>query len=317
MSLAADALQPFFVKGITSVEGRLPGMPLADLIAKQQKIGFDLDFDDTTKSIVTDFRESGPILECIAHDSSRFASASFQSMRTLPDVVAQSGEIAWGMVRSYYAAFYAGHALLRLFGESCSHFDRAHVNTINSLSNAYGKTPAFKIGVGVYHCKIDANATVVSSRSLKENGGGTHEVFWDVFSKSLGTISAQILTGPLSSADSQAVFARIESFRKCISSNGAPLSSWLSVLRNDIQYRHRHDVWLPCGVKKQNREMLGRMVAQWTRDPMNVDIGTASGGKLGEFALGCAFVVSLCRAVMNRLMERFRKTWTASDFAAF
>jgi hypothetical protein len=50
MSLVADALQPFLVKGLIN-QKRPSRMTLADLIGRQETIGFDLDFDNINKSM--------------------------------------------------------------------------------------------------------------------------------------------------------------------------------------------------------------------------------------------------------------------------
>jgi len=121
VSLLADALQPFFVSGLNAIQGRVQPMTLADLIGKQARIGFDLDFDDTEQAVLTDFRDSSAILNAIASDSSRFASAAFQSIQIATEGIVNKHRTAWALIQAYYASFYAGHAIIRFVGESCSY----------------------------------------------------------------------------------------------------------------------------------------------------------------------------------------------------
>ena len=93
-------------------------MTLADLIGRQETIGFDLDFDNINKSICFDFRDARDIVGSVASDISRLASASFQTIRSIPNEFTEKEAIPWAVIRTYYAAFYAGQALIRLFGES-------------------------------------------------------------------------------------------------------------------------------------------------------------------------------------------------------
>jgi hypothetical protein len=307
MSLAADALQPFFVHGLNGLEGRPASVPIPDLIGTQTKIGFYLDFEDESQSIVTDFREPSAILNSLSYDISRFASAAFQSITAIEDEIVSKDKTAWSLIRAYYAAFYAGHSILRLFGESCSYFDRNHVARITDLAKAASKIPGFKINANAYHCALNNSGSIIRSKSLRDGSGGAHEAFWQVFSSRLKQIGEDILNGPLSQFEAQTVYSKIDSIQRTLSSNGAPRYSWLSIIRNSVQYRQSHGVWLPIALKKQDRERLARSIGQWSRDPMHIDIGLYEHRPLDEFALACAFIVALCRALLTRLAERSQR----------
>lgn len=117
-------------------------------------------------------------------------------------------------------------------------------------------------------------------------------------------VGEQVLQGPLSPREAQAVFAQLAALTEAIQSNGASAHSWLSVVRNEIQYRHSFDVWYPCRIRKHERKKLGRLIQQWMRDPMAVDIGSVGGDKLGEFVAACSLIVSMCRVLWLRVDER-------------
>lgn len=278
MSLAADALQPFFVPGLINVEGRPDAMTLADLIGKQRKIGFDLDFDDAGQMVLTDFREASPVLNSFAYDCSRLAASAFQSMRSISDLIASSEEVAWGLIRAYYASFYAGHSLLRIFGGSCSHLDRNHVAFIINLGLAFGKRPHFPLSGGLYHCAAVKASTGINIKAIQINNGGTHETFWKAFSELMKELAAGVLHGPLSQVEAQSVYVKLDNFQRSITTGGLASGSWLSTVRNEVQYRNGYGAWLPVDIKRHQRELLSRLVAQWKRDPMDIDVGTGAGG---------------------------------------
>ncbi|MFC7554059.1 hypothetical protein ACFQU7_20415 [Pseudoroseomonas wenyumeiae] len=279
-------------------------MTLPDLIGKHGNAAFDLNFDDDNLEIITDFQESSAILNAVASDSARFASAAFQTIRRASIDVGDKERISWGIIQSYYASFYAAHAVSRVLGLSCSYFDRSHVQRIRNLGVALGRNPAFRVKSGAYLCGVHSNSTVIKSKNLQDVAGGSHEVFWNLFSDILDNLSVKMLDGNLSIIERQAVYAKLQSLRQVLQSRNAPLSSWLSVVRNDVQYRHKHKIWLPENIRAQERDRVSRILEQWKRDPMDVDIGFHLGGDLQEFSAAVAFIIAVCKAIFLRIAER-------------
>src|SRR6478609_11578803 len=118
MSLAVDALQPHLVRELLGLAGRASIEHISDTITDAPKSGFDLDFDGTTSAVRIDFRETTFITEAVGGDAARFASACFTSMNGVPSALEQPPTLAWALIRLYYAAFYGGHSIIRLLGQS-------------------------------------------------------------------------------------------------------------------------------------------------------------------------------------------------------
>lgn len=308
MSLVVNALQPLMVRGLTTVEGRPSGLTLADLLGKQNTSGYDLSFDEHAELIIADFRGAKIVVDSLASDSARLAGAAFESIAHVADLMQEKGQLAWALIRIYYAAFYAGHAMIRMLGESCSYFDRTHILRISALADAVGNRPRFKLDAGVYHCLLSPDGAVISCRNVRGGSGGAHESFWNIFGTRLSAVSEAVLRGALNAHEGHLVFARIDALVRSIRRHGVPFHSWLSMMRNEVQYRHKFGVWFPCKIKRHDRERLGRLANQWTRDPMAVDIGAVHFGSLGEFVVTCAFIVALCRALWMRVAERSTRT---------
>lgn len=302
MSLAADALQSSVVHVLFSLNGRTAHCNLADVITPGRRAAFDLDFDDAAKTIKIDFRAADYIGSAIAGDALRFASAAFVSAKGIGESIEDRSSLPWAMIRLYYGAFYAGHGVLRLLGQSCSYLDREHITRLQLLAAGYGLSPGFTIQRGLYHCTMNTNQTGLNLSQAGGASGGAHETFWAVFDRFLAGATAKILTGPLTPADAQKVFAKLDALRSILRSSGSG-SSWLSAMRNDIQYRHGLGVWEPPSIKKKGRFELARLARQWARDPMAVDIELPP-GSLQRFVVTCAFVISLCRALLTRITER-------------
>jgi hypothetical protein len=301
MSLVADALQPRLVGALLSLSGRAEACHLADVVTGTGG-GFDLDFDTAARTIRLDFRDPVYLGQKIAGDASRFASAAFMSMYQMEATVEDATTVAWSLVRLYYAAFYSGHALLRLLGESCSYLDSRHIKKIKELGIAMSNPVPFDVGAGAYHLKINRPQTGLDLNKTGSQGGGSHEVFWDIFDEFIKSASAAAMLGHLTPDEGKRVFSKLEAFRDI--TKRAAGASWLSAVRNEIQYRHDRGVWTPAGVNRSGRAVLARLARQWTRDPMDIDLEIPPGGELGRFVAACAFLVAFCRVILGRISER-------------
>src|SRR2546430_1636214 len=105
MSVAADALQPFIVRGLFALSGRAVHSNVADLITASRQSGFDLDFSDTDQQIKVDFRDADYLAAAMGGDACRLASAAFVTLRTISEEIAERDRIAWSLIKLYYAAF--------------------------------------------------------------------------------------------------------------------------------------------------------------------------------------------------------------------
>jgi hypothetical protein len=189
----------------------------------------------------------------------------------------------------------------RLFGESCSYFGRQHVFQVQRLAAALNRQPNFAVDGGLYRCVVQASGTSFACTRARSGIGGAHEAFWDIFGKKLQSIAEQVLLGLLVPTDAQAAFSQLEQFRRMLQRRAN--HSWLSVVRNDLQYRHEHNVWYPMQLRARDRDFLSRQATRWPNDPMSIEFG-GRGGMLGEFVACCCFVVSLCYTMLTRISDR-------------
>lgn len=94
---------------------------------------------------------------------------------------------------------------------------------------------------------------------------------------------------------------------RCTTSE-ASSASWLSNVRNAVQYRHTHGVWFPFQLLKSDRRILSRLAGRWDGDPLAIPLTTGSCGDLGAFVAGCTFVVAFfCRSLIARIAERGKR----------
>ena len=303
MPLVGAALLPSIVTHLSDVGSGLQRLTLADL-ATTGTSGYDLSVA-APGMFTLDFREPTPVAIALASDCGRFSCAAFQSVSDIATAFDNRDSFAWALVRLYYAAFYAGHALIRTAGEGCSFFYKRHTDRIAIVADASGIVPAIRIDAGLYHCVLNPTSSAVTYLKAASTSGGAHEAFWLVFGNKLRSIADGILAGPLPRADAQAVFAKLDQMLQIL--NRKRGYSWLSLVRDDLQYRLQHGAWFPETMKSQARRDLGRVASQWKRDPMMIDLSNQRWGLLGDFSLACAFIVSLCREIFGLIAGRSSK----------
>jgi hypothetical protein len=296
MSLLADALQPFIARGLFSVQGRAE-TSLDELIGRR---GFYPSFDTNTGTWELDFSDAEPVTHVLASECSRLGSASFQTYLHVAESLAHLDHLPWALVKAYYAAFYAAHSILRVLGFGCTYIDGRRASTLRQIIQIYGLSWPFERGL--YAASLLRSGSVMCFRSINANGG-THEALWSTFNARLKDLETGILAGPLPATDAQSIFIYLTNLRQ-IMSNGAPGGSWLSSVRNSVQYRQEGGVWYPCQVSRRDQTALARIAGQWLSDPLAIQLNAKACGDIGVFLAGCTFLVGFCRALLARIGER-------------
>jgi hypothetical protein len=297
MSLLTDALRPHIVPTLLGVRGNVD-QTLDDLIGS--KGAFYPSYDTATAAWTFNFGATDPVALFYANECSRFASASFQTYGTVSQDFEATEKVPWALVHAYYAAFYAGHSILRIFGSSCTYIDGSRLATLKQLLALYGLLASFQ--GGLYEATISGNGAEIRFQLLGNSLGGTHEQFWHVFNKRMVQIEEQILKGNLPQLQAQQAWDCLGKFRSVIT-RGTSSASWLSNVRNAVQYRHTYGVWFPFKLLKSERLALSRLAGRWGGDPLAVPLSTNSCGDLGSFIAGCTFVVSFCRSLITLISE--------------
>jgi hypothetical protein len=299
----AQAIQPYTVTALSMLRGRSAAIGLSDLITGKGS-SFDLNVDNVDGSVSLDFRDSQSVAPALGSDCCRFATAAFQSIAPVPNEIVDKDTLAWSIVKLYYAAFYAGNSIIRMLGESSSFLDRSHTNRISSMINAMGTNPNFRMERGLYHCTLNPAASAVKYVKVGSSTGGSHEAFWRIFQNRIHSLSEGILLGSLIPAEAQQVFAKFRSLELILNSSPQDIGGSLISIRNELQYKHSFGVWFPVQLKKRERETLGRLAAQWQRDPMDIEPYRPGGDIFLNFVSACAFIVGLCRVIVAQIAER-------------
>jgi hypothetical protein len=297
MSILVDALQPHIARGFFELRGAAT-TTLDVLIGT----GFYPSFDSNRDIWELDFRSPESAPQFLAHECARFACASFQTYYDVDDALQEANRLPWALVKAYYAAFYAGHSILRALGLSCTYIDGGRAAKLREVVQSYGIAIPF-VG-GLYSTSITESGTAIRFENIGQGHGGTHEAFWRMFHRRLHRVEEDVLTGTLPLVDAQNVNVALGRLR-AILTNRQKDGSWLSSVRNEVQYRQAMGVWYPgCRVDSRDMAVLRGIARGWLGDPLVVDLDGKRAGILSDFLGGCAFLVALCRALLDRIGER-------------
>jgi hypothetical protein len=300
MSIIADAIQPLIPNGIFNAAGKLEKTAASDTLIFG-KFGYSV-VVNADGSIVLDFRDAQPLMYALSCDCSRFTAAAFQSLGAFSQDKCDKFSFPWDLIKLYYAAFYAAHGVMRLAGQTCSYLHDNHAQRLNDIIIATTSGSTAAVTSGLYHGRLTGGGAQIHLTKVGRRIGGSHEDLWKIFAGFIQELGRATLNGPLTSADAQLVFAKLDEVLRLLRSKGA--YSRLSSIRNELQYRHAYEGWLPSSMPKAHQRELIHLGCQWRSDPMSVRLQSGRLGDLGEFTSACAFLVGISRTSVERVCER-------------
>lgn len=238
-------------------------------------------------------------LSSIAFDCNRFASAAIEtfSSAVLTEHPSLRNSIAWMGIKNYYAAFYAAHAFIRIFGRSCTQIDASETNIINDVASLF-HSPTINIQGGYYNIRADfVNNSLNFMRSA---GMRPHHLLWHEFTNLL----EELIVGlQISSTRYQPVMLKLQTLLANLRFAGHPDGLWLSKIREDINYRHEYGSWFPYkGVRRTQVDKLVRLVTSSTEDSLEVQIESfQQDDTLMKFFSTTKYIVTLCCEILSHI----------------
>lgn len=239
-------------------------------------------------------------IDLFAHEADRFASAAFESLI----VEAPRGEyprsIAWLLIRSYYAAFFALHALLRLHGWACSRLSGQLLAGINAeIDLLYPGSD--RVDGGLYFLESGGGGSEITLKKMDAVNGGSHEMLWSLLVKYMTEVSDTALRDNTDPEANSLIAVAITNFLDLVRGKGG--AAWFTQVRNRLNYLHSYGAWYPyadstCDVHRVTAAMEG-----WRGSPEEC-LGRGAQDELIQFAEACAFIVCLCRITIEDLSFR-------------
>jgi hypothetical protein len=300
MPTIGDIIRPFWLLGLNEITGAQP-KGIGGWICDENYQIYD---PITVSSFVLHVPNGEPLLEAYAADINRLSAASFETLSSLSRSLTFPKSTAWLVIKTYYAAFFAAHAFLRMLGISGSHLEREQINSITRVARLYSNPPAKPMAGGMYRLTFNTSLNLFEGAQLKAVVG-PHDAFWQTFHQRVNELSTQVLTiGVSSTANRQLVSTKLSDLASnlCFASSGT--GRWLSTVRNAVNYSQRHATWYPYAGQNAYYEQLFEKSSEWKMDPLDLDLTAHDGKELRRFQVSCNFIIGLLRDSITEMAFR-------------
>ena len=232
MSTLADVLRPYWMTGLNEVTGKTT----TSFKAWLSEGNFFFQGIDANQNLVFVPTHWDELVRSVAHDVNRMGIAALESIRGIDNPNEISRSTAWPLIRSYYASFFACHALCRVFSICVPKIDGPQSKALNKTLMAAGNTTQ-KISDELYRVEIDTGDRVFR---MSKQVRGPHEDTWKQFGLLLNELERGVLSSNSSATttvERQAVALLLSDLKKILQTdNHSQSSNWLSYVRNNINY---------------------------------------------------------------------------------
>lgn len=231
--------------------------------------------------------------KCLSLDAFSFAKNSAQTLVELEKSAAYTKLTSWRIIQAYYAAFYSAHALLRFFGRSFSHLEPGHTKFLSERSESeVGQSPI--LASGNFLMTFTPSDNEVTFEAYKES----HKDLWKCFLALTEELSNKSLALRASKERCEILSGHFSEITDLITQmDKHPAGNWLSVVRNEVNYKSLHGVWYPFSKATPAFESLMREAGQWRNLGNEFTNITSKRNDMERFFLTALSVVDLALSI--------------------
>jgi hypothetical protein len=274
------------------------GASAIDLKAWIANQNYFIDQDISSSCFSLRAADPNEVRNALANDLDRLASAAFESAAGVRAEPTLPRSLAWGSIRYYYAAFFAAHGLMRLFGTACVYLDAVHVSRILEVADNFGRSGGLSVlSAGFYSARVSARFDCVSFDRIEDS----HRDTWNTLLKVLDELSTCVPNATALASHRLEALELLSNLKAGLTRSGSPKGNWLSTLRNSINYRQTHGVWFPYS-RSADPAILESAARAWTTKPGTRPLA-ADRGDLCEFFEQSAALVGLLRELITIAAE--------------
>ncbi len=252
------------------------------------------------KEVLLEINNDFAFNHMLAFDSCRMATAAFETMQHIQLTNSLPKSYGWIAVKSYYAAFFSAHSIMRCFGFTCSQLERGHVKLINDYCLAVGIPGNMKVESGFFAGVYEPKNRMFNLEKM----GNTHEDTWHSFTACLNLLSQKILGVSGLTVKKQMLSAEIDDLVSLLKDGGRfAKGNYLSQFRNSINYRQEHSSWFPYGKGAIKVEKVLALVDSWKSETVPVLSGWKESKDAYNFFYCCVQIVNLCHKMIHLIIE--------------
>jgi len=190
---------------------------------------------------------------------------------------------------------------MRVLGQAVTRIEPSQARRLSEIGKIYCGDE-FSINAGTYELHIRRNIDTTIDIILKqypESSGGAHELFWKKFSIAFDELAAEIATDDDPGA--MVAISRLGELKSILTSGGRR-GTWLSAIRNEINYQHAHGVWFPLDVAKKDKKYISTLSYRCSSS-LRLDYDAVK-NPLIAFSAGSLFLASLNIEASEQLISR-------------
>jgi len=182
------------------------------------------------------------LVRYLSYDFERFALASLESFCMA--TAGANGSYAWPLLKLYYSAFFAAHAIMRAMGEGVAKLEREQANILETVVDLNtGRSPGIAPGMYWFRLHQGPDQQLLLSLAPQSPGAGVHDSFWRTFDAFLRRRSEEATQR--STAEAALFVAGSAELSAFLRPRRGHSTVWFSSIRNEINYQHYHKTWLP------------------------------------------------------------------------
>jgi len=183
----------------------------------------------------------------VSYDFERFSLSSRESFLTADLEKANLNLTSWPLLKLYYSAFFAAHAVMRSLGCGVVKLESVHVTHLNAVLTAHNSS-ATPISSNMYIYKLLRTSSPAASYDsilleLAPRGAGVHDSFWKQFCVFLSEVADEAIKSR--KPDASKFLAESNEVIDAIKGVNYGGRTWFSTVRNEVNYQHKYDTWYP------------------------------------------------------------------------
>jgi hypothetical protein len=248
------------------------------------------------------------LIPFLSYDYERFAFSSFESL--LASRPQRPSAVGWPLIKIYYSAFFGAHAMMRATGRGVLRIGSRHAQRISEIAALFAPSVVFQAGTYEFLTSQSNDGSIDVTLEKLPDTGGAHDQFWRRFYLFLSNTGATVSAN--NEPDATAVVAEIADVQLLLAANGFGSGTWLSEVRNQINYQHEYGVWYPYTATAKVVESVSDMKPQ-SSSTIRLDYN-ASKDPIQAFGACCQVVAAMSSDLSTDLCQRrpthrFSKLW--------
>lgn len=194
------------------------------------------------KTIFLEAYNIDELVDSLSFDFQRFSCSSFESMKLSNVERTVYPATAWPLIKSYYSGFFGAHAVLNSVGLGEVYLNQQIINQIHQYAQLTGITPP-NLQPGSFSFRIIESGTNPGIEITQSpSSAGVHGGFWKRLCDHLSRLLTDYVNngGPKPSE----ILSEVDKIQSMVRDTHRA-GVWISNTRNEINYQHLYDCWLP------------------------------------------------------------------------